>query len=74
MKIRVLGCHGGELPKHRTTCFLLDGKMCVEEAGQVFDLFGAKAKLRFEELDDYNRFSPESQKVVFERLKAMTGL
>jgi ribonuclease BN (tRNA processing enzyme) len=30
MKIRVLGCHGGELPKHRTTCFLLDGKLCVD--------------------------------------------
>jgi ribonuclease BN (tRNA processing enzyme) len=30
MKIRVLGCHGGELPNHRTTCFLLDGKTCVD--------------------------------------------
>jgi ribonuclease BN (tRNA processing enzyme) len=34
MKIRVLGCHGGELPKHRTTCFLLDGKFCVD-AGAI---------------------------------------
>ena len=34
MKIRVLGCHGGELPKHRTTCFLLDGKLCVD-AGAI---------------------------------------
>ncbi|GAC1344093.1 MAG: 3',5'-cyclic-nucleotide phosphodiesterase [Myxococcales bacterium] len=34
MKIRVLGCHGGELPKHRTTCFLLDGKVCVD-AGAI---------------------------------------
>jgi len=30
MKVRVLGCHGGELPGHRTTCFLLDGKMTVD--------------------------------------------
>lgn len=30
MKIRVLGCHGGELPQHRTTCFLLDGKLCID--------------------------------------------
>jgi cAMP phosphodiesterase len=30
MRIRVLGCHGGELPGHRTTCFLLDGKLCVD--------------------------------------------
>lgn len=30
MKIRVLGCHGGELPQHRTTCFLIDGKLCVD--------------------------------------------
>ena len=30
MKVRVLGCHGGELPKHRTTCFLLDGKLTVD--------------------------------------------
>ncbi|HXN84385.1 MAG TPA: 3',5'-cyclic-nucleotide phosphodiesterase [Myxococcales bacterium] len=34
MKIRVLGCHGGELRKHRTTCFLLDGKLCVD-AGAI---------------------------------------
>ncbi len=30
MKMRVLGCHGGELPKHRTTCFLLDGKLALD--------------------------------------------
>ena len=30
MKIRVLGCHGGELPQHRTTCFLIDGKLDEE--------------------------------------------
>ena len=30
MRIRVLGCHGGELPGHRTTCFLLDGKLTID--------------------------------------------
>jgi len=30
VKIRVLGAHGGELPGFRTTCFLLDQKMCVD--------------------------------------------
>jgi ribonuclease BN (tRNA processing enzyme) len=30
MKIRVLGCHGGELPGHRTTCFLVDGKLTID--------------------------------------------
>ena len=30
MKIKVLGCHGGELPGHRTTCFLLDGKLTID--------------------------------------------
>ena len=30
MNVRVLGCHGGELPGHRTTCFLLDGKMTID--------------------------------------------
>ena len=30
MKLRVLGCSGGELPRHRTTCFLVDGRMAVD--------------------------------------------
>lgn len=30
MKLRVLGCSGGELPRHRTTCFLVDGKLAVD--------------------------------------------
>jgi ribonuclease BN (tRNA processing enzyme) len=30
MKIKVLGCSGGELPGHRTTCFLVDGKLAVD--------------------------------------------
>lgn len=30
MKLRVLGCSGGELPHHRTTCFLVDAKLAVD--------------------------------------------
>jgi ribonuclease BN (tRNA processing enzyme) len=30
VRIRVLGAHGGELPGFRTTCFLLDQKLCVD--------------------------------------------
>lgn len=30
MKLRVLGCSGGELPRHRTTCFLVDGKLAID--------------------------------------------
>ena len=30
MKIKVLGCHGGELPRHRTTCFLIDGRLTID--------------------------------------------
>jgi cAMP phosphodiesterase len=30
VKLRVLGCSGGELPRHRTTCFLVDGRMAID--------------------------------------------
>ena len=30
MKLRVLGCSGGELPGHRTTCFLVDGRLAID--------------------------------------------
>ncbi|MGB0679783.1 MAG: MBL fold metallo-hydrolase [Polyangiales bacterium] len=34
MKLRVLGCHGGETPQHRTSSFLFDGHLAVD-AGAV---------------------------------------
>lgn len=34
MKVKVLGCHGGETPKHRTTCFLIDDKITID-AGAI---------------------------------------
>ncbi len=30
MKLQVLGCHGGELPKCKTTCFLIDGVLALD--------------------------------------------
>jgi ribonuclease BN (tRNA processing enzyme) len=30
MRLRVLGCSGGELPRHRTTCFLIDGRLAID--------------------------------------------
>jgi cephalosporin-C deacetylase-like acetyl esterase len=56
---------------HQAT--LDDVKNCVAEAGGVYELLVAKDALKFEELDDYNHFSPETQKVVFERLKLAAG-
>ncbi len=34
MEIKVLGCHGGETPKHRTSSFVLDGKVAID-AGAI---------------------------------------
>ncbi len=30
MKLQVLGCHGGELPSCRTTCFLVDDVLALD--------------------------------------------
>jgi cAMP phosphodiesterase len=30
MQLRVIGCHGGESPKHRTCAFLLDGRLAID--------------------------------------------
>jgi ribonuclease BN (tRNA processing enzyme) len=34
MRVRVLGCHGGETPRHRTTCYLIDERITID-AGAV---------------------------------------
>ncbi len=34
MRVRVLGCHGGETPRHRTTCLLIDDRITID-AGAV---------------------------------------
>ena len=30
MRVRVLGCHGGDSPGHRSTCFLVDGTLALD--------------------------------------------
>jgi len=30
VKLRILGCSGGELPRHKTTCFLVDGRLAID--------------------------------------------
>jgi len=30
MKVRVLGCAGGELPRHKTTCFLVNDRLAID--------------------------------------------
>jgi ribonuclease BN (tRNA processing enzyme) len=34
MRFRVLGCHGGETPRHRTTCFLINQRVAID-AGAI---------------------------------------
>ena len=53
---------------------LADAKACVEEAAGVYQLLAAKDKLQFQELDDYNRFSPETQAVVYEKVRSAVGV
>jgi len=60
-------------PKIDRYATLSEVKACVEDAKRVYELFTARDALRFEELDDYNHFSPETQQVVFERLRKMAG-
>jgi hypothetical protein len=60
-------------PKVDYHAILQDVKRSTEEAAGVYDLFVAKGMLKFEELDDYNHFSPETQAVVFERLRQAAG-
>lgn len=30
MRLHVIGCHGGETPKHKTSAFVLDGKLAID--------------------------------------------
>jgi ribonuclease BN (tRNA processing enzyme) len=48
MRLRVLGCAGGELPRHRTTCFLVDGRLAIDAGA----LTGTLELEELERLDD----------------------
>ena len=30
MELTILGCHGGETPRHRSTCFLIDNHLAID--------------------------------------------
>ena len=49
MRLRVLGCSGGELPRHRTTCFLLDGTLAVD-AGALTASLSLEELLRVDDI------------------------
>lgn len=61
-------------PKIDSQSTLADVKVCVQEANKVYELLNGRGALELHELDDYNHFSPETQKVVFEKLKGVLGL
>jgi ribonuclease BN (tRNA processing enzyme) len=48
-KVRVLGCHGGELPGHKTTCFLLGDSLCVD-AGAITSTLQLDEILRIDDI------------------------
>lgn len=56
MRLHVLGCHGGELPKYKTTCFLIDdvlaldagaltGSLSLDELAKVDDVIVSHSHL-----------------------------
>lgn len=47
MELRVLGCHGGETPKHKTSSFLLDGRVALD-AGAVTSMLALEEQQRIE--------------------------
>lgn len=49
MKMRVLGCHGGELPGHRTTCFLIDDVLALD-AGALTQGLQLEALLKVDDI------------------------
>jgi cAMP phosphodiesterase len=49
VKLRVLGCSGGELPRHRTTCFLVDGRLAVD-AGALTSSLDLDELLRVDDI------------------------
>ncbi len=49
MRLRILGCSGGELPRHRTTCFLVDGVLAVD-AGALTATLSLDELLRVDDI------------------------
>jgi cAMP phosphodiesterase len=49
LRLRVLGCSGGELPRHRTTCFLVDGVLAID-AGALTSTLSLDQLLRVDDI------------------------
>jgi cAMP phosphodiesterase len=49
LKLRVLGCSGGELPRHKTTCFLVDGRLSID-AGALTASLSLEELLRIDDI------------------------
>jgi cAMP phosphodiesterase len=47
MELRVIGCHGGETPKHRTSAFVVDDRLAID-AGSLTSGMDIKAQVRLE--------------------------
>lgn len=47
MELRVIGCHGGETPRHRTSAFVLDEKLSID-AGSLTSGLDLKAQFRLD--------------------------
>lgn len=47
MELKVLGCHGGETPKHRSTSFVLDGSLGID-AGATTSMLPLEEQLRLD--------------------------
>lgn len=47
MELRVIGCHGGETPKHRTSAFVLDDKLAID-AGSLTSGMDLSAQVALE--------------------------
>lgn len=47
MELRILGCHGGETPHHKTSSFLVDGRLAID-AGAVTSMLTLEEQRRIE--------------------------
>lgn len=47
MDLKVLGCHGGETPKHRTSSFLLDDRLAID-AGAITSMLSLDEQQRIQ--------------------------
>ena len=47
MDLKVLGCHGGESPKHQCPSFLVDGRLCLD-AGSITNMLTLKEQQKIE--------------------------